>query len=92
MQNLQLTAHPALGGEADGCPAAWLGWPEGWRSSRRDSGGSGKKFFRVFNAIAVWHPDGLDGLTIGEADEVADGSIDGEESLVDGRKPDAVSF
>jgi hypothetical protein len=62
------------------------------RSSRRGKYGSGKKFFRVFNAITVRHPDGLHGLTIGEAEEVAYGSIDGEESLIDGRKADAVTF
>ena len=31
----------------------------------------------VFRAVAIGHPDGLDGLAIGQADEVAFGAVDG---------------
>ncbi len=46
----------------------------------------------VLGAVAVGHPDGLDGLIATGADEVALGAVDGAEGLEDGRKTDRVAF
>ena len=48
--------------------------------------------FAVFGAVAVGHPDGLDGLVATGADEVALGAVDGAEGLENGREADGVAF
>ena len=48
-------------------------------------------FVVVFSAVAVGHPDGLDGLVATRCDKVALGAVDGAEGLEDGRQADSVA-
>ena len=43
-------------------------------------------------SVAVWHPDGFDGLAVGHADEVTLGAVYGTGSLDDFRETDDVTF
>jgi hypothetical protein len=45
-----------------------------------------------FTAVALWHPDSLYGLAIGKADQIAHGTIDGDELLLDLREANGPIF
>ena len=80
-----------LGGDAEGCPqvSAVAG---GMAAGGIRRGGSGKKFLGVFHSVAIRHPNGFDGLAVGETDEVADGTVLGYKTLIDGRQSGAISL
>ena len=44
-----------------------------------------------FAAVAFGHPDGFDGLAVGELKEVADGAVGGGELLLDSGESDGVA-
>ncbi len=52
----------------------------------------GKGAVAAFAAVAVGHPDGLDGLAVGHADQVALGAVDGAGGLDDLGQSDSVAL
>ncbi len=60
--------------------------------SRVGSHLAGKQFLGLLDAVAIGHPDGLNALSIGKADKVADGAIEGDKALVDGRQSGAIAL
>src|SRR5258705_990558 len=52
----------------------------------------GLRAVAAFASVAVGHPDGLDGLAVGHADEVALGAVDGAGGLNDLRETYGVAF
>jgi hypothetical protein len=53
---------------------------------------AGTQLLGLFDAVAIGHPDGLHALSIGEADKVADGAIEGDKALVDGGQSGAITL
>src|SRR5271166_6287279 len=83
-----------LGGDADGGAARTVSSFKFRVSSARESFErfiTGVGAVAGFTAVAFEHPDGFDGLAVGELEEVADGAVGGGEFLIDGRQSNGVA-